>query len=454
MRVRECDPKGLLRQIVYVDLVGLKEPAARNALLAGVRRGRGKPETEPEFPAAAKRHANEEPRFPGALPPIWNVPHIRNPNFTGREELLDALHHALTSGQPAALTQTIHGLGGVGKTQLATEYAYRNSHLYDIVWWMRSEEPAALAADYAALAAQLGLPEANLPEQKLAVEAVRNWLGQNGGWLLVFDNARTRAEVIDYLPRGATGHVIITSRDPNWGGVAQTLQVPVLPLDKAIEFLLKRTSQADTDAAAALASALGRLPLALEQAGAYIDATGGSLSEYAQLFDKHHQSLLSSDTLPANYPAPVVTTWNISFEEVRQQAPAAEDFMNLCAFLAPDDIPLDIITGGAKHLPDSLAEALADPITFNKIIAALRRYSLIERSGEAISIHRLVQLVLRDRLTEDAAKIWAEAAVRLVNKAFPFDSDDVRTWPVCSKLLPHSLVVIEHAKALRVASQN
>lgn len=453
VRVRECATKGLLPQIVRVDLVGLQEIAARNALLAGARRGRAKPEAEPEFPAAARRAITKKPRFPGALPPVWNVPHNRNPNFTGRADLLEALRAALTSGRPAALTQTIHGLGGVGKTQLATEYAYRNSHLYDIVWWIRSEEPSSLAADYAGLAAKLGLPEAEAAQQKIIVEAVRSWLGQNGDWLLVFDNARNRAEVGDYLPQGTTGHVIVTSRDPNWRGVAQPLQVPVMPPDEAVDFLLKRTSQADKDAAEALASTLGYLPLALEQVGAYIEEKGKSFSEYAQLFEKYHQKLLERGTPSTKYPATVATTWDISFEEVRKQSPAAEDLMNLCAFLAPDDIPLEIISEGVEHLPESLAAEVSDPIAFDEILAAIRCYSLAERSGETISIHRLVQTVVRDRLMEDATKIWAEAALQLANKAFPFDSDDVRTWPVCSKLLPHTLIVIEHAKALRLVTQ-
>lgn len=454
VRVRECDLKGLLSPIVYIDLFGLQRPVAKNALLEGVKRERAKPGTEPHFPADQARAVSDEPRFPGSLPSVWNVPHLRNPNFTGREELLGELQQALNSGQPAALTQTLHGLGGVGKTQLATEYAYRRQHLYDTVWWMRSEEPAALAADYAALAEKLGLPEANLPEQKLAVAAVRDWLGQNGNWLLIFDNARTREEVKDYLPLGATGHVIITSRDPNWRGVAHPLQVPVLPPDKAIEFLLQRTSQTDADAAAALAHALGYLPLALEQAGAYVETTGQPLAEYARLFEQHHQRLLQRGTPSTGYQATVATTWDISFDEVRKHTPAAQDFMNLCAFLAPDDIPLDLIREGTEHLPEPLAAAVKDPLTFDEIIIALRRYSLIDRSGDTISIHRLVQLVLRDRLPEDATKLWAEAAVELVDEAFPEQSDDVRTWTVCSKLFPHALVVIEHAKALQVSNQS
>ena len=123
VRVRECDVKGLLPQIVYIDLVGKDEPAARQALLGGVSRERAKPHTAPAFPPSAERSVPSRPRFPGTLPPIWNLPHRRNPNFTGREALLKRLRDALTSGASAALTQAITGLGGVGKTQLALEQA-------------------------------------------------------------------------------------------------------------------------------------------------------------------------------------------------------------------------------------------------------------------------------------------------------------------------------------------
>jgi hypothetical protein len=145
VRVRECDLKGLLPQIIYIDLVGLDETAAQDALLAGVRRERAKPTAPPGFPGVIPRSVPQRPRFPGALPPIWNISHLRNPNFTGRESLLAQLRAALASGQPAALTQAISGLGGVGKTQLAVEYVYRYAAEYDVVWWVRAEEPATLA---------------------------------------------------------------------------------------------------------------------------------------------------------------------------------------------------------------------------------------------------------------------------------------------------------------------
>ncbi len=283
----------------------------------------------PEPPAGSGATPTGSPRVPAA--PIWNVPHHRNPNFTGREELLDGLRAALTSEGTAALTQpqAIHGLGGVGKTQLATEYVYRYAGEYDLVWWVPSEEPSALAATYAALARTLDLPEQDAAEQSVTIEAVKRWLDRNGNWLLVLDNAAGPDEVRSYLPQAATGHILITSRDPNWGGVARLLPVETFPRGQSVEFLLKRTGQSDEEAADSLAEAMGDLPLALEQAGAYIEESGTTLVNYLELFQERSGELLSRGQQPG-YQATVATTWEISLQQLSQ---SAADLMSLFTFL-------------------------------------------------------------------------------------------------------------------------
>jgi tetratricopeptide (TPR) repeat protein len=384
---------------------------------------------------------------------IWNVPHNRNPNFTGRESLLAGLRAALTSTGTAALTQTqaITGLGGVGKTQLAVEYAYRHVADYSMVWWVPSEEPAALAAGYAALAGPLELPQREAADQGAIVEAVRRRLEQNTGWLLVFDNAGGPEALRDYLPQGATGHVLVTSRNPTWRAVANPLPVPLLPREEAIAFLLRRTGQADAPAANALAQALGDLPLALEQAGAYMEETVTSLSGYLSLFQARQPELLRRGTPPPDYPHTVATTWEISFQGL---PPAAAALLNLSAFLAPDGIPRDLVREGREHLPQPLAAAAADPLALGEALAALRRYSLAEVGSDAWSVHRLVQAVARDRLAPDTRKTWAGTAVHLVDDAFPSDvTTNPEAWPLCARLLPHALAAAGHAEALEVAAE-
>ena len=453
VRVRECDLKGLLPQIIYVDLVGLDEDAAKQALLDGVSRERTKPDVQPVFPGGTQRSVAERPRFPGALPPIWNVPHQRNPNFTGRESLLESLQAALASGQPAAVTQAISGLGGVGKTQLALEYAYRYASEYDGVWWVHSEEAATLNADYAALAGPLDLKEKDAADQSVIVEAVRRWLERNTGWLLVLDNAPGRSECAPYLPKGATGHVLITSRDQVWRGVATPLPVEVFDRAESVRFLLRRTGDTDEAAAGALAEELGDLPLALEQAASYIEVTGRSLSGYLELFRQRQQELLALGEVSDEYSYTVATTWELSFQQVEEAAPVAADLLRLTAFLAPDDIPLALLRNGAEHVPEPLSGAVGDPLELDDALAALRRYSLAQVAEHSLSVHRLVHAVVRERLDDNGRQEWAGAAVKLLNAAFPFDQNDPGTWAGSATLLPHALAAAAHTETLAVAPE-
>lgn len=387
------------------------------------------------------------------LSEVWNVPLARNPNFTGRDREITALHTALTSGQPNTSFQAVSGLGGVGKTQLALEYAYRHARDYAVVWWLRAEEPATLAADFADLARALNLPGRNDADQRLAIDAVKRWLAQNHRWLLIFDSGREPKEVVPYLSPAGTGHVIVTSRHASWRGVAMPMPVRELSRGESVSFLLKRTGQADIDAADKLAEALGDLPLALAQAGAYMEESGASLSAYLELFQKRQRELLrrgaAGDTTPT-----VATTWDIAFKEAQSRSAAAADLLNLVAFFAPDDIPRDALIEGSEHLPPTLAEAVRDPLALDDAIAALRRVSLIEVQEESLSVHRLVQAVVRERLSNEDRKAWAERAVKLIWNAFPNDLEDARTiWPVCARFLPHARAATDHTEGLKVARE-
>jgi hypothetical protein len=415
VRVRKVDLEGLLGQIIYIDLVGLDEQAGREALIAGVQQRRAKPSSAPEFPGAAQK--KEIPRFPGSLPPIWNVPHQRNPNFTGREQLLKDLRSSLTGGQATALTQAaVHDLGGIGKTQPALEYVYRHAPDYNLVWWVCSETPAGLAADYAALAGPLDLPEKEAKEQEVAVAAVRQHLRQRGKWLIVFDNAASPKDIKNFLPLGGGGHILITSREPGWGVLAKPLKVKVWPREEAVAFLLKRTGQEDGAAAGELAKELGDLPLALEQAAAYMEACGQTLPGYLQLFRERRQELLRQGQPSQDYPDTMATTWGLSFQKVKQESPAAADLLNLCAFLAPEDIPRKLLAQGVDHLPEKLAQAFKDPLALNEVLAALRRYSLMEVGEDSLTIHRLVREVVRDRLDKRDMKKWLSVVLVLLTE--------------------------------------
>jgi tetratricopeptide (TPR) repeat protein len=437
VRVRECNPTGLHKAIVYADLVGLSGDDAKAVLLAAIVRGRGKPTVAPAFPGGSPRESGRaikaEPRFPGALPWIWNVRHLRNPNFTGRDDLLEAIHSSFSAAGPA---QVLTGLGGIGKTQVAVEYAYRNSAAYDVVWWVSTEEDVTLKSDYAALASRLGLtPGKDLDE---AINKTRVWLDGNGSWLLVFDNARDPKQLRPYLPQGRTGHVLITSRNPHWRAIGAPHGVETWSPEQGAAFLERRTGQNDRAAAAQLATDLGCLPLAIEQAAAYIEVNEKTIAGYAGLFAKRHLQVLEQEGPGTDYPGTVATTWSLSMDEIEKTSPASAAMLNLCGHLAPDDIPLDTLIGNAAMLPAPLGDAIADESARDAMIGALRRFSLVQTAGTALAVHRLVQAVTRNRLG-DHGNAWISAAVQVLAHVFPETKGDVRLHPTCERLLPHAL---------------
>ena len=244
--------------------------------------------------------------------------------------------------------------------------------------------------------------------------------------------------------------MLITSRNRVWLGVANPQSVDTMEPREAVEFLLKRTGQKDKKAAGELAKELGYLPLALEQAGAYIDAHATAIASYLDLFRKRHTELLKLGKPSTDYPDTVATTWELSFQEVEASCPAAAELLDLCAFLAPDNIPISLLKDGAESLPKALKAAIGDDLAFDGMKAALIRYSLIDVDDDSLSVHRLVQAVALDRLSNARRKTLAASAAKLVNEAFPSDSADVRNWPACSPLLSHALAAAGHAESLGV----
>jgi len=381
------------------------------------------------------------------------VPHRHNPTFTGRDEELAELHAGLISIRPGTSIQAVSGLGGVGKTLLAVEYAYRYAHEYDVIWWLRAEEPAQLAADFAELAFARRLRSRTDPDQRLAVEAARKWLSQNDGWLLIFDSVREPSHVAPYLEASGSGHVIITSRHASWRGLAVPLVLRGLAREDAVAFLLGRSGRSDDGSASLLAEALGDLPLALAQAAAYMEESGKPLGLYLELFENRRHELLRRSALGVTAPS-VSTTWDLAFEEAQSRSPAAGQLLRLAAFLAADAIPRDGLAAAAEYLPTELAEAVNDTLGLDDAIAALRRYSLVEAQDSSLSVHRLVQAVVRDRLTEQEHATWAEIAVRVVYEGLSTDLEEGGTGsPDRGRFLPHVHPAADHAEVAGVARE-
>jgi tetratricopeptide (TPR) repeat protein len=393
--------------------------------------------------------------LPSQLPAVWNVPYPRNPFFTGRDDLLSRLHTQLQLGQTPALSQqpqAISGLGGIGKTQIAIEYAYRYYQEYEAVLWASAESQEALISSYNTIATLLRLPEREAPEQGVVIQAAKRWLQTHRNWLLILDNADDLDLLPPLLPPVLGGHILITTRAWDMQRLAQRIEVETLPPEQAALFLLRRTSLIAPDAtlsqtgtedrqtAMRIAQDLGGLPLALDQAGAYLEATGMSLEEYQQVYQQHRQVLLQERRARVpDHPEPVATTWSLSFALVEKKSPAAVDLLRLCAFLSPDAIPEEILTQGASALGPVLESVAGDPRLLGQAIEALRAYSLIGRDpiARTLSVHRLVQAVLQDKMDEESRKQWAERTVRAVNIVFP--DVEHQNWPQCDRLLPHAL---------------
>lgn len=453
IRTANIDPPGLFAPIAYVDLFDARETEARRRLLAGVQRARAKPTWRVAFPG---KYVQEKPRFPGALPAVWNVTH-RNPYFTGREDLLERLRTNLTTGTTTVVkqSQAITGLGGVGKTELAIEFAYRFKDTYRLVWWIRTEDRTSLVTDFTALARELDLPEKGEADQQVVVEAVRRWLRTNGDWLLIFDNAEDEGLISDFVPHGDTGHVIITSRHVLWDRIASPLPVDLWKRTESVSFLQERTGEKDEDAANELAEILGDLPLALEQAAACVKRTQKPLAWYADRLEKGQRAKLWAMRKDAERT--VTATWTLSFERVETESPAGAALLKLCAFLGPDDIPLDVIRDGGQHLPEPLSTACRDEIDFEDSIGAALRYSLARRDGDALFVHPVVQMVTRDQLPEEHCKNWAACAVQILSAAlspFPHSAFDAHIAAAYDRLLPHALAAADNAVSMETAPGN
>jgi tetratricopeptide (TPR) repeat protein len=463
VRVQPYTAPGLLAARVYVDLVDLDEHAARERLLAAVGPPPTRPTTAP-FPGApsagAGVGAGGVARFPGAGPAVSNLPG-RNRHFSGRDGLLTTLHGRMRAAAIAAVLplEAMHGLGGVGKTELAVEFAHRFDSDYDIVWWVPAEEPVTAAAALGELASRLGVPAA--ADQTARIGALFDVLRGRDRWLLIYDNADDPEALGGLVPPTGGGSVLVTSRWAAWGRHAEPLRVDVLDRLESVQFLTRRTGLADPDGLAALAELVGDLPLALEEAAAYLEQTRVGLDTYLTLLRDRARDLLgltaSGDPAAGLAGAEadqrrVATVWSVSLDRIRDAAPEAEALLDLFAFLAPT-IPRTLAPAHSEVFAAGLAAAMVDPVRYNALLAIAGRYSLIELSADEIGVHRLVQAVIRAQLDRDQERVMVLAAVELLRAAFPNDSWEPASWAACETLLPHVLGVADHAQRLAVGAE-
>lgn len=378
---------------------------------------------------------------PVPFPPVWNVPYRYAFFFTGRERLVEQLFTKFTSEHHSGTIpiQALSGLGGLGKTQVAVEYAYRYRQHYRAVLWMGAETEEDLLTSFKTAAELLKRPVAHIQHAQSLFASMQEWFRNTTDWLLILDNADNITLIEPFLPPSVGGHLLLTTRATAMGLLAQPLFLtPLTPDDGALCILrranyipwngqLSDASSASVKAARELSQLMDGLPLALEQAGAYIEITGRSVSGYLDLYRKYRPEIHMHQHGPVlTYRSPVAFAWNIARETVQQENPAAMELLHLCAFLAPNAIPYDLFTRGARLLGPMLGSVVADPLALDRAIGLLRKHSLIKNEVDRetdisrLIIHPVLQEVLRDNMDSQTQRLWAQRAVNAVALALSF----------------------------------
>ncbi|MGW1885162.1 FxSxx-COOH system tetratricopeptide repeat protein [Streptomyces sp. NPDC001970] len=389
------------------------------------------------------------PRYPADTPEVWGGVPRRNTRFTGRESLLNDAYHALQEAGSGAGVVTLHGMSGVGKTQLAAEYVYRFGSEYDVVWWVSAEKRVTYRQKLAELAPALGLSTGAEYGERL--RAARDALRRGepySRWLLVLDGADEPEHIWDLVPTGP-GHVLITSRNPEWSEHnSNLLEVPVYDRVESVAFIRRRAPRLTHAEADQLAEALEDLPLLLDQTAGWLNDSDMSVDEYIELLEGG----IDQDVVKvsADFPLAFQTAWSILLNKLRETVPESVDLLRLCTFFAPGSVPVRLLKempSGA--LPEQLTGLMNDPLLWNRAIGQLRQYSVVRlesheagsdeapSSGEALYLHRMVHQIVHKDIPERHQKEFADVVRRALAAADPGRPTDTQLWPRYAEITPH-----------------
>ncbi|WP_327286862.1 FxSxx-COOH system tetratricopeptide repeat protein [Streptomyces sp. NBC_01198] len=456
------DPLPGLRAVEHlIDLSGADASRAgeilREALhRLGIATATAAEPPAPGHPATPDPGSPHPAPFPADRPVLCRLPPADR-TFVGRDDLLARIHRSLVADTAPAGPRGVclWGLGGVGKTSLALEYAHRFHHYYETIWWVRAETAADLRADLADLAAELGVR--GDPDMPVMLRELLHVLARSQDVLLILDNAEPDAQLREVWPHSSGVHLLITSRQPDWADLLRArdrMEVP-LPSESAATDMLLAASEGPPArearaAAAAIAEQLGRLPLALSHVAAYVRQSGTTLQQFDELLGTSRARLLTRYRPdPASHP--VALTWELSLRRSDQETPGARELMKLCATLAPDDIPRRMLHEHASAVSGALTPVLGDALAFDAAVRSLVKYSLVKAAPDSLQLHRLVQdAVLADLDAEEAAG-WLADAAALVLAALPQHVDDPDQWPDCDRLTTHAAVLVARAARLPAA---
>jgi len=384
--------------------------------------------------------------------PLSTLPLRRNPFFTDRDTIFTTLHASFNSEQSNQPNiQALYGLGGIGKTLLAIEYAHRYQAEYQATLWLNTASRDLFHSDLRSLADQLGISLPKDVDESARLAALRRWLQSHDRWLLVLDDLDDFSLLNQLVPLNSNGHVLLTTHSAATGPFAYAIPVDQLTNEEGALLLLRRAKiippkgereDAPIEAymqAMAIAQEFASYPLALDQAGAYIDETGRSLASYLDLYRQRQVAFLGTrGRFVDDHPNPVTTTLSLTFEKIAQVDPDALKLLHLFAFLYPEALPDEMIAHGASSLVGPLRTLLLDPLALDAAIATLRRFSLLQHGADSttLNMHHIVQIILRQELTQQQQVQMAKQAVRMVNATFP----EVRfkTWDACERYVPQA----------------
>lgn len=443
-------PVAMMRDLHYA----LRQEGFRARLLdAGVTAGTV---TSPgELETAVLQALLASPRAKSAAAPIgrvWNLP-ARLITFTGRDTLVTRLHDALTTGEPTVV-HALNGMGGVGKTALALEYAHRYAADYDIAWWVQAEQSDLIPDQLATLAQALDLatPGDTVPA---AVARLLGALRGQDRWLLVFDNADEPATLARFLPQG-DGQVIVTSRSPHWDAVGTAAEISEFTRDESVTLLRGRVAGLSEQDADTVAEAVGDLPLVVDQAAGLLAETGWPAATYLGLLRERADDVLAQRDQVSGYPVSVAAAWRVTFTQLADTDPAAIQLLALAAWLAPEPLPLTVFTEHTDPLPEPLAGVAADPLAWAGLLGRLRHRALARVSPDSLVLHRVPAALLRAQPPiPEPDDAWPVLAVRLLCGAVPPDPwNRPETWTVWQSLLPHVLACTDPDRPVDASAED
>src|SRR3954453_22009861 len=367
---------------------------------------------------------------------VWTIP-ARVRGFTGRADLLAELEATLQSGEPTVM-QAVTGIGGIGKTTTAIEYAHRHHDQFDIAWWVPAENPAVIPDRLGALALALDLTTATDPVG-VGVARLHGELARRERWLLVFDNAEDPRALAQLLPEGP-GQVLITSRNPAWRGIAAAVGVRQFTRAESITLLRRLAPHLTKVEGDRVADAVGDLLLAVEQAGSLLADTGRPVDKYLRLLAERAGDVLDHDPGGA-YPQSLAASWAVAFDRLAADDPTALDLLTVVAWCGPEPGPLSLLTDHPDPLPERLRPVASDPLVLARCTTILHRRGMAMLSPDGVPLHLVPAALLcaRSQGSEGTAAVgWAATVVRLLDQAAPGNvRHDPGGWPVWRRLLPH-----------------